>query len=100
MQVVQGDFTYRLQAFAVEQLEQIVFSYLPLEVIDLESPRVKNRPLKAFFDIAYFFLMLVRVLQKIQKASSVARSEKKLDVVESLSSEESESPRFEQIQVR
>lgn len=65
MQVVQGDFTMRLQAFAIEQLEQIVFSYLPTEVVDLESPRVKNRPLKPFFDLAYFFVMLVRVLAKI-----------------------------------
>ena len=65
MQVVHGDFTMRLQVFALEQLEQIVFSYLPTEVVDLESPRVKNRPLKPFFDLAYFFVMLVRVLAKI-----------------------------------
>lgn len=41
-------------------------------MVDLESPRVKNVPVKPYFNLAYFVIMLVRVQDKISKVAAKA----------------------------
>ena len=48
-----------------------MFGYLDAETIELESPRVKNEHLKPYFTLAYFVLMLVRVMDKQPRRKSI-----------------------------
>lgn len=59
-----SDLAKGLNRSAVQQIEAHVFKDKS-KTITLESPRVKNLPLKAFFSLAHFLVQYVRVADKI-----------------------------------
>jgi hypothetical protein len=52
----------------LESLRQEIFSYTKNEEeLDMESPRVKNVPLKAYFCLPYFLVIYIKLAEKITK---------------------------------
>lgn len=69
------DFALKVDRITLDYIRNNIFSYMKNvcsrnsnnedEEIDLESPRVKNVPLKCYFSLPYFCIVYMQIVDKI-----------------------------------